>query len=638
MPALLGRRRTGLRPLLTVDTETRGLIYREGVGSVFMVQWADAHREYVCTEDTGWRPFLDAIAANHDGLLVFANASFDMHHLRASGIIDLLAMPGIRCHDVITLARVCIPGRFGYKLEQLGTDLLGADTTVAQRELKAAAKKHGVRWTQKDKDYYGLWKLEPELMEKYGREDVRLTWDVWQKIWSRALKSDIEVYRMEIAEVAPLLRAAERDGVLVDTDKLAVLKARLLVERDALRESLLAGGFSEEALGVELEDEDADDGADVEYGQANAQALRDNLLAIGVPLYRKTPSSGKPKKNKDGTPKRGADGKPLVNPDIFAVNKDALQEFVKDYPVVRDLLDWRNRCKILTTYVGALERAYPRVHTWFNQVQARTSRMSSSSPNVQNLPVPEKDKTIIGVRDVLIPAPGNAFVVCDYEGIEVYTLAHFIADAELTSLLEAGVDMHQRTAFIVALSRGEKGITIDDFVKGGARDKDRTRAKVTTFTAMYGGGARLLSVRLGISVEEAAALKHEVLSAIPGYWEFDARIKHTVLRRSFPHVVTITGRRLHVPRDKPYVAMNTLIQGTAADLMKLGMIAAAPVMADLDYKIRLVVHDELVNEGPAACAPEALAAIIQSMESCYPLSPRLKVTGDWSTTSYGAAK
>ncbi len=620
--------------MLACDTETRSLIYREGVGSVFMVQWADAFREYVCTEDTGWRAFLDAVASNADGILVFANASFDIHHLRASGIIDLLATPEIRCHDVTTLARVCIPGRFGYKLEQLGTDLLGADATVQQRALKEAAKKHGIPWTQKDRDYYALWRAEPELLEAYGKEDVRLTWDVWQKIWSRALKSDIEVYRLEIAEVAPLLRAAERDGVLVDKEKLAALKARLLAERDALRASMLLGGLSEQALGEAETDEEGEETC----GKASSAALRENLLALGIPLYRLTPSSGKPIKDKDGKPKRDENGKQLKRPDVFAVNKDALQEFEKAYPIVRDLLDWRNRCKILTTYVGALERAYPRVHTWFNQVQARTSRMSASSPNVQNLPTPEKDKSIIGVRDVLIPGPGNAFVVVDFDGIEVRVLAHFIADPELTAALNAGLDLHQQTAYRVALGRGQKGIQFEDFVKGGSLDKERTTAKVTTFTSMYGGGARLLARRLGISVAAAALIKYETLDAVPGYYALDERVKRAVLRRSFPHVVTPLGRRLYVPRDKPYVALNTIIQGTAAEMMKLGMVAAAPVMAEYGYAIRLVVHDELVNEGPASCAPEALAAIISSMESCYPLSPRLKVTGDWSTVSYGAAK
>lgn len=619
--------------MLAFDTETRGLRYREGTQSVFMVQWADKWGEHFCDENTGWQPFLDALATTD--LLVAANASFDIHHLRASGIVDLLTS-GHRVHDVTTLARVCIPGRFGYKLEQLGTDILGADATIAQRELKEAAKLHGISWTQKEKDYFGLWLLEPALMEKYGMEDVRLTYDLWTRIWSRALKSDIEVYRMEIAEVAPLLRAAERDGVLVDVPRLGELEDRLLRERDTLRSELVAGGFRESSLGAELVDEDDPD-APVEFGKATAAHLLEDLKALGVPLYRTTPSSGKPKMRK-GEPVRDKDtGEILTNDDRLAVNADALREFKDTFPVVGSLLDWRNRCKVLTTYVGALREADPRVHTSFNQCAARTSRMSSSKPNMQNLPTPEAEKGKLGVRDVLIPAPGNAFLAADFDSIEVRALAHYICDPDLTAMLDAGLDLHQRTAWKVATAQGER-CEFNDFAKGGPRDKDRTRAKVTTFTSMYGGGARLLAVRLGVSVMEAARIKQETLDAIPGYWDFDARVKAQVARRGFPHVTTITGRRLHVPRDKPYVALNTLIQGTSAELMKLAMVAAAPVMAEYDWSIRLVVHDELLSEGPADVLDEVTPAIVNAMEGCYDLSPRLLVSAGSSTLSYGDAK
>lgn len=157
-------------------------------------------------------------------------------------------------------------------------------------------------------------------------------------------------------------------------------------------------------------------------------------------------------------------------------------------------------------------------------------------------------------------------------------------------------------------------------------------------TAMYGGGARLLSVRLGVSVQAAAKIKAETLSAIPGYYDLDDKVKAKVRYRAFPHMVTILGRRLYVPKDKPYVALNTLIQGTSAELMKLGMIAAAPKLHDSGWAIRLIVHDELVAEGPEGCAEEALADTIQAMENCYPLRPRLQVAGSTSTDSYGKAK
>ncbi len=618
--------------MLAIDTETRSLVWRERVGTVFMVQWADAHGEHFCTEDEGWGRFLAALAT--DDLLVFANASFDIHHLRASGIVDLLSS-GHRCHDVTTLARVALPGRIGYKpygLESLGTDLLGADATEAQRSLAAAAKLHGVPWTIQNRDYYALWRAEPELLERYGMEDVRLTYDLFKLVYARALASDIDVYRTEITGVAPLLRAAERDGVLVDQARLAVLRTRLEAERDELRFRLLAQGLSEAALGA-LDEEG-------EAGTASSKALLADLLRCGVPLYRLTKTSGKPKMDrKTGKPKRGADGKIIRNPNQLAVNKDALTEFKERFPVVGDLMDWRGRKQVLSTYVGALEAADPRVHASFSQCEARTSRASCSKPNMQNLPTAEKEREDgtydVGVRHVLIPGPGNALLAADYDSIEVRALAHYIADPELTEQLDAGLDLHQRTAYRVALANGER-CQFEDFVKGGPRDTDRTVAKVTTFLSLYGGGARLLATRLNVPVEAAAKIKADTLAAIPGYHELNDRIKRAVLSRAFPHVVTILGRRLFVPKD--YVGLNTLIQGTSAEIMKLGMIAAAPVLAEYGWAIRLVVHDELVAEGPAACADEALAATLGAMEGCYPLSPRLKATGSWSTDSYGKAK
>ncbi len=626
-----------------------------------MLQWADAFGEYVATERTGWDEFHRALDRERlgQGLLILANASYDLHHLRCSGIVDLIEKPdGLRVHDVQTLARICIPGRFGYKLEQLGTDILGADATAGQRELKEAALLSaysqriaclslfpwlpakliraactGISWTTENKDYYRLWLLEPELMEKYGKEDVRLTYDLFDRIYRKALKSDIEVYKFEANEVAPVLRVAEHDGVLKDMERVAALKLRLLNERDEFRELCLSGGLSEEALG-ELQPIDPEDpDAEPTYGKASSKALLADLLAVGVPLYKLTKSSGKPKKDSkaEGGFKRDATtGEVVLNPDRLAVDKDALNEFVEAYPVVKHLLEWRTRNLTLRTYIGALEQPGARVHTSFNQVQARTSRMSSSRPNMQNLPTTE------GVRDVLIPAPGNALLVGDYDSIEVRVLAHMIGNPELIERIEAGFDLY--TMVSAAAEMGDMDRYYDMFLKDGPNDKVRSKYKITTLTSMYGGGARLIGVRLGIPTMDAAALKQKCLDQIPGYARFDERCKAAVRKRTFPHIRTLLGRRLYVPRDKPYVTLNTVIQGNAAELMKLGVVAAVPAVAPMGYRLRLVVHDECVFEGPTELAEEAKAAMIGAMERAYPLRPALKVSADWSEDSYGAAK
>ena len=644
--------------MLAIDTETKSLFYREGVQSVFMVQWADKFGEHYVTEDTGWDPFLAALRRNRDGVLIFANASFDIHHLRASGIIDLLATK-YRLHDVQTFTRIALPGRFSYQLEALGTDYLGADATVAQRELAEAAKRHKIKWTKGEKDYYGLWKLEPALMAKYGMEDVRLTYDVWEFAWHRATAMDKEVYRMEITQVAPLLRAAERDGVLVDKAKLAALERRLVAERDELRAHLIAGGFSEEALGVEIVDldeaieeyeevEDQHEWLQTRYGRSSAKALLDDLLRLGIPLYRLTPSSGQPiMDRKTGKPKRDPETREILrNPNRLAVNKDALQEFAVTHPIVGDLLEWRNRNKVLQTYVGALKKADPRIHTSFEQAAARTGRMSSRQPNMQNLPQPEEEEGKIGVRDVLVPEPGNAFLVADYDSIEVRVLAHMIADPGLIEKINAGFDLYTMVATSAVACEGLTGDALercvlahyDEYTKKSANAAVRQVYKMAVLLSTYGGGARLLGTRLGKSTEEAARIRQVALDAIPGYFEFDAAIKQAVTTRSFPHIKTFLGRRLYVPRDKPYVGLNTVIQGNAAELMKLGIVAAAPVAEQFGYRLILVVHDEAVYEGPAKLAPEAMPPIVAAMESAYPLNPALKVSADWSTESYGAAK
>lgn len=581
--------------MLALDVESTGLDWFAPDFRVFLAQWTDGagDRGY-CDEDTGWQPLLDVLGRHRS--LVGANFAFDEHALRASGIVDISKTH--RCHDVLTLARICLPGRFQYGLKPLAVDLLGADSADEQTALKAAAAEHGIRWVKEEKDFHGLWRAAPDLMVKYGMQDVDLTLALWNLIYGRASAKDLEVYKLEISEVSPILRESERRGIRVDKPRLILLEKELERERDELHDKLIEGGITARALGT-----DRATAKEVKAGSGSSATLLADLQTVGVPLYRKTPKGDK-----------------------LSVDADSLNEFKDSHPVVGDLLEWRRRNKTLSTYVAALHRAAPNIHPTVRQAEARTSRMSYANPNLQNLP------TTKGIRDVLVPAPGNAFVVCDYDAIEIRALAYYLNDAGLIEKLEAGMDFHSLTAAAIY------GGAYEDYLKGGPNDHLRSIAKTAAFSLIYGAGARLISIRLGISIEAAAELKSKVIAAIPGYARFDSKLKSDMRRRHPPYVSTILGRRLSVPKDKEYVALNTLVQGSAAEVMKLGMVAVAKAVAPLGYHVAFVVHDECVVEGPVSCVEEAKAGIIKAMEGCFPLRPSLKVTAHHSTVSYGAAK
>lgn len=581
--------------MLALDVETTGLDWSSPDFRVFLAQWTDGagDRGY-CDEDTGWQPLLDVLARHRN--LVGANFAFDEHALRAAGIIDLSERH--HRHDVLTLARITLPGRFQYGLKPLAVDLLSADAADEQTALKAAAGEHSIRWTKEDKDFHGLWRASPELMVKYGMADVDLTLQLWNLLYGRASAKDLAVYELEISKVSPILRESERRGILVDKTRLVALERELERERDELQATLIAGGITPRALGI-----DRATAKEVKAGSGSAASLLADLQSAGVPLYRKTPKGNK-----------------------LSVDADSLNEFKGSHPIVGDLLEWRRRNKTLSTYVAALHRAAPNIHPTVRQAEARTSRMSYANPNLQNLP------TTKGIRDVLVPAPGNAFIVADFDSIEIYVLAYYLNDAGLIEKLQAGMDFHSLTAAAVF------GGKYEDYLKGGPNDKLRSKAKTTAFSLIYGAGARLISIRLGISIEEASALKAKVIAAIPGYARFDAKIKADMRRRYPPYVTTILGRRLAVPKDKEYVATNSLVQGSAAEIMKLGMVAAAEAVKPFGAHVAFVVHDEVIVEGPERYADEIMAATIDAMQTCYPLRPSLKATAHWSAVSYGAAK
>lgn len=290
------------------------------------------------------------------------------------------------------------------------------------------------------------------------------------------------------------------------------------------------------------------------------------------------------------------------------------------------ILEYRELQKLRSTYVESLperiNHATGRIHTSFNQTGAATGRLSSSEPNLQNIPVRSpRGETI---RRGFVPAEGAAFVVADYSQIELRLMAHLSGDPAFVEAFQQGGDIHRQTAAIIF------GVPLAE-VTG----EQRARAKTINFGTIYGQGPFALSKMLGITQDEAKEFISQYFTRFAGVRAFlDRQVE---LAREQGYVETLLGRRRYIPeiREKNFnlrafaerTAGNSPLQGSAADLIKLAMIAIHRRFADerLASRMLLQVHDELVFEVPAA-EVEAVTAIVKAeMEGVMPLRVPLVV-------------
>ncbi len=306
-----------------------------------------------------------------------------------------------------------------------------------------------------------------------------------------------------------------------------------------------------------------------------------------------------------------------------STDASVLEVLAEQHPLAATILEQRQLAKLKGTYIEALPRlvnpSTGRIHTSFNQSVAATGRLSSSDPNLQNIPV----RTEIGraIREAFIPAEGFVLLSADYSQIELRVLAHLAHDPTLIGAFQSGEDVHVRTAMEVF------GVAAE-----GVTEEMRRRAKTINFGVIYGMGEVALGKRLGISREEAA-------SFIDAYFKRYDHVKRfmdeTVERaRAGEAVRTLLGRRRYL-RDlhsanrqlraqAERIAGNTPIQGSAADILKLAMVKLAePVVAGA--RMILTVHDELVFEVPQALAQEAGEKIRAAMEGVVKLEVPLTV-------------
>lgn len=318
----------------------------------------------------------------------------------------------------------------------------------------------------------------------------------------------------------------------------------------------------------------------------------------------------------------------------YSTNAEILEKLRPYHPIVEEILDYRQVTKLKSTYADGLLKVADengRVHTTFKQTGTATGRLSSTEPNLQNIPI----RTELGreLRRFFLPEnPEYVIVDADYSQIELRLLAHISGDENMIRAFREGIDIHTSTAATV-FGVGEDEVT----------PEMRKRAKAVNFGIMYGIGAFSLSDDIGVSRAEAQEFIDRYLE---GYPRIDLYLK-SVIAKAYEqgYVTTLFGRRRYIPelagsnkmqqKFGERVAMNSPIQGTAADIIKVAMIRVHRALREkgLDARLILQVHDELLLEAHRSCAEEARSLLKEEMERAMvcsvPLDVDIHVGNTW---------
>jgi DNA polymerase-1 len=403
--------------------------------------------------------------------------------------------------------------------------------------------------------------VDLDIATKYAAEDADITLQLHQALSPQvgAQQGLQHVYRDIEMPSRQVLYTMERNGVLLDS-------ALLHIQSRELGEKLLAL----EARAYEA--------AGQPFNLNSPKQLREILFdKLQLPVKKKTPG---------GDP---------------STDEEVLQELALDYPLPKILLDYRGMAKLKSTYTDKLplsvNRATGRVHTSYSQAVAVTGRLASNDPNLQNIPV----RTAEGrrIREAFIAPPGSHIVSADYSQIELRIMAHLSSDDGLLRAFANNEDIHRATAAEIFMTSREE-IT----------SEQRRYAKVINFGLIYGMSAFGLAKQLGVERSAASAYIERYFARYPGVKNYMDSTRELAKQQGF--VETVFGRRLWLPNIKSSNAMqrqgaeraaiNAPMQGTAADLIKLAMIAVQNWLDAEKLNTRLImqVHDELILEVPDA--------------------------------------
>ncbi len=496
------------------------------------------------------------------------NAKYDRHILANHGI-DVRGV----VHDTL-LASYVLESNQRHDMNSLAMRHLGAKTILYEEVAGKGAS--SICFDQ----------VSVESATQYSAEDADVTLQLHQALWPRVaadaklahIYADIEI------PVAGVLLVMERNGVLIDAGLLAAQGSELGTKMMAL-----------EARAHEL--------AGQPFNLASPKQLGEILFErLKLPVVKKTPS---------GAP---------------STDEEVLEKLALDHPLPRALLEHRGLAKLKSTYTDKLPRMVNartgRVHTNYAQAVAVTGRLSSTDPNLQNIPVrtPEGRR----IREAFIAPPGSKIVSADYSQIELRIMAHLSGDRSLIDAFAAGEDIHRHTAAEVF------GVALDE-----VSSEQRRYAKVINFGLIYGMSAFGLAGNLGIERAAAQSYMDRYFARYPGVAAYMERTRAEAKERGY--VETVFGRRLWLPdiasanqarrQGAERQAINAPMQGTAADLIKLAMIAVQGWLEaeKLATKLIMQVHDELVLEAPEEELPRVKPQVEKLMTAVAQLAVPLVV-------------
>jgi DNA polymerase-1 len=431
-----------------------------------------------------------------------------------------------------------------------------------------------------------------ETLAEYAAEDADVTFQIAQKLRPLLAEGGQGSVLTGIeGPLLPVLVRMEMEGISIDRAALKTIGDELQEQIDALANSI--------------------------HGHADRSFNIASPKQLGEILFDQLGLADKAKKTKTGQ---------------YKTDEQTLATLEGKHPIISDILAWREATKLKNTYLDSLPTHIVaetgRVHTHFHQLVAATGRLASSDPNLQNIPV--RSEAGRKIRKAFVPREGFTLLSCDYSQIELRVMAALANDPTMIAAFKNGADIHTTTAAkVFSVADGE--VTSDM----------RRTAKMVNFGIIYGISAFGLSQRLAIPRTEAAEIIDAYFREYPAIREFMDRTVNEA--RENGYVETLTGRRRYFPdlnsgnqnlrSNAERAAINTPIQGTAADMIKLAMIRIDGLLREMPYQSRMLlqVHDELVFDLAESEKDELVPKILEVMRTALPLPNSVPIEVEYGT-------